>query len=189
MQVEHIAGGVYVELLIDGVSKTKVTGRCTETMHWVTWNVTEYDGRAGQLRVVDHSSSNWGHINFDDVRFDWDVIPERTPRAGAVYVYRRRLQNTDEPCTGNSEWTPEEELCEMEFQAKVQASDKRPFDEFGFSIDIDDKTVSSAVCNPSTTCLTYMLCTFSLPHTGYFGSWFAELDCNGPNEGTDPWPQ
>jgi hypothetical protein len=139
------------------VSKNKATGRCTETMHWVHWNVTQYKGRAGQLRIVDHSSSNWGHINFDDARFDWNVIPENTPRAGAVYVFRRRLAGNDEPCTGNATWSPDEETCEMEFQAKVQASDKRPFDEFGFSIALDDKTVSDPriICN---ILVSYIIC-------------------------------
>merc|ERR1711871_1637354 len=63
---EHIGGGVYVEPLVDGASVVKTTGRCTESMHQEEWNVAKYKGRTGQIRVVDASSSNWGHINFDD---------------------------------------------------------------------------------------------------------------------------
>jgi hypothetical protein len=86
-----IGGGVYVELLVDGVSVVKTTGRCSEMMHWAKWDVAQYKSRIGQIRVVDASSANWGHINFDDLRFDWDVVPERTPDAGAAYVFRRKI--------------------------------------------------------------------------------------------------
>eukprot|EP00937_MAST-01D_sp_MAST-1D-sp2_P000215 g215.t1 len=109
---EHIGGGVYVELLVDGASVVKTTGRCTESMHQEEWKVAKYKGRTGQIRVVDASSSNWGHINFDDVRFDWDVVPERTPNAGAAYAFRMRVAN----------------------------SDKRAEDYFGHSVAVEDST-------------------------------------------------
>lgn len=121
----------YAELLVDGRPVRKATGRCSDTMERVVWNVTAFAGQAGQLRVVDASSGGacpplacmgalprrpsflahspllagntaaWGHINFDDVRFDWapeagrsDLSDSRdgdkTVAAGAAYVYRRR---------------------------------------------------------------------------------------------------
>jgi hypothetical protein len=63
----------YVELLVDGMSVEKVTGKCEERMRRVTLYVSSYQSRAGQIRVVDLSSDNWGHISVDDFRFDWDV--------------------------------------------------------------------------------------------------------------------
>ncbi len=59
-----------VELLIDGIPVLKETGKCNETMKRVYWNVTPYLGRSAQIRLVDSSSGGWGHINFDDVRFE-----------------------------------------------------------------------------------------------------------------------
>ena len=82
-----------MELLVDGLSVVKTTGRCSESMERKSWDVTEYRGRTGQIRIVDASSAKWGHINFDEVRFDWNVIPESTPNAGAAYTFRRRLAN------------------------------------------------------------------------------------------------
>lgn len=126
----------YAELLVDGLPARKATGRCSDTMERVVWNVTAFAGMAGQLRFVDASSGGarrpqgartrqrsplmhppthpplahlswtgntaaWGHINFDDVRFDWapEAGPsdlshsrdgDKTVAAGAAYVYRRR---------------------------------------------------------------------------------------------------
>ncbi len=59
-----------VELLVDGQVVMKVTGKCTETMERVRWNVSQFMGRSAQIRLVDASSGGWGHINFDDVRFE-----------------------------------------------------------------------------------------------------------------------
>merc|ERR1711871_852202 len=138
--IEHIGGGVYIELLVDGLSVVKTTGRCSESMRGASWDVTRYAGRTAQIRIVDASSASWGHINVDDIRFDWDVVPERTPNAGAAYVFRRHLAASDEPCTGSSSYWPHAHLCQFELQSKLQASDKRSEDMFGFSVDIDDTT-------------------------------------------------
>jgi len=59
-----------IELLIDGQPVFKATGKCTETMERVAWNVAQYHGRSAQIRLVDASSGGWGHINFDDLRFE-----------------------------------------------------------------------------------------------------------------------
>ena len=64
---------LYVELLVDGMSVEKVTGKCEERMRRVTFNVSMFRSRAAQLRVVDSSSGNWGHISVDDFQFDWTV--------------------------------------------------------------------------------------------------------------------
>lgn len=59
-----------VELLIDGRVVDKVTGKCTETMERDTFPVSKYRGRSAQIRLIDNSSGGWGHINFDDMRFE-----------------------------------------------------------------------------------------------------------------------
>jgi len=59
-----------VELIVNGQAVLKATGHCTETMIRVRWNVAAYQGQLAQIRLVDESSGGWGHINFDDVRFE-----------------------------------------------------------------------------------------------------------------------
>lgn len=59
-----------VEILVDGRVVQKATGKCTETMERVRLNVAPHIGRSAQIRLVDISSGGWGHINFDDLRFE-----------------------------------------------------------------------------------------------------------------------
>ena len=44
------------------------SGLCKETMRRERWNVRQFIGRTGFVRVVDYGSGGWGHINFDDLR-------------------------------------------------------------------------------------------------------------------------
>jgi ankyrin repeat protein len=66
---------VRAELLVDGKVVRKTTGKCTETMKRTRWDVSEFIGRSARIQLVDESSGGWGHINFDDVRFE---VPEST---------------------------------------------------------------------------------------------------------------
>ena len=59
-----------VELLIDGQVAFQATGKCTETMERMRWNASQFMGRSAQIRLIDASGGGWGHINFDDVRFE-----------------------------------------------------------------------------------------------------------------------
>jgi len=59
-----------VELLIDGRVVDRATGKCTETMARDSFPVAQYVGRTAQIRLIDESSGGWGHINFDDIRFE-----------------------------------------------------------------------------------------------------------------------
>jgi len=59
-----------VELLIDSEVVLNATGECRETMQRLTWDVSAYTGRSVRIRLVDASDGHWGHINFDDVRFE-----------------------------------------------------------------------------------------------------------------------
>jgi hypothetical protein len=64
------ANGVRVELLVDGQPVLRATGKCSESLERVRWDVSAYRGRTAQIRLVDASAGDWGHINFDDVRFE-----------------------------------------------------------------------------------------------------------------------
>ena len=74
-----------VELLIEEGSDPefnkrfvlRASGRNSETMHRVQWDLSPYAGKTGMIRIIDASSAGWGHINVDDFRFP-PVIPELT---------------------------------------------------------------------------------------------------------------
>lgn len=67
------------------------SGRNTETMHRVEWDLTPHAGKSGRLRIVDNASGGWGHINVDDFRFiaslsTPDRLPEEPPAVQTVLV-------------------------------------------------------------------------------------------------------
>ena len=60
---------IRAELIVDGeVLRKETAAACTEAMTEKSWNVTDYAGKNAQLRLVDHSSGHWGHINFDHLQ-------------------------------------------------------------------------------------------------------------------------
>ena len=65
--------------------KFYATGKDTETMERVTWNLTPFAGKTGGLRIVDESSGPWGHINVDDFIFK-DTVPPTVPTTGSISV-------------------------------------------------------------------------------------------------------
>ena len=65
-----IGGGSNIELLraeliVAGNVVLRQTGKDNESMKVETWNVSMYTGEQAQLRLIDNSSTAWGHINFD----------------------------------------------------------------------------------------------------------------------------
>jgi hypothetical protein len=59
-----------VELLVSHTRVLHASGRNTETMHQMTWDLTPYAGETGQIRIVDEASGGWGHVNADDFSFN-----------------------------------------------------------------------------------------------------------------------
>ena len=149
-EISFIIGGgcdpmvVYVELLVDGLSVSKQTGQCSEIMFPVSFDVSSFYNRAAQIRIVDNSTANWGHINVDNFEFNWDVkgatIPDRsnmktstggvveTPFAGAAYLYYR-----DDCLVGDKV------DCSWKQEMIFTASDKRSDMKFGSSVAVSDE--------------------------------------------------
>ena len=62
--------GVYVEL-IDTKTKKQLKvehGNNSETMDERTWDLSTYQGRTLQIRIVDEEAGGWGHINVGNIR-------------------------------------------------------------------------------------------------------------------------
>jgi hypothetical protein len=77
-----------VELIVSGQRALYASGRNTETMHRVTWNLAPYAGKSGYIRIVDEASGGWGHINADDFRFSQ---AEPAPVSNSVHLTGRWL--------------------------------------------------------------------------------------------------
>lgn len=61
---------VRAELIVDNKVVRHTTGECDETMKRKAWDVQAYVGRRARVKLVDLSSTGWGHINFDDLKGD-----------------------------------------------------------------------------------------------------------------------
>ena len=71
---------IRAELIVDGeVVRKKTTKACNEAMTEKSWNVTGYAGKHAQLRLVDHYSGHWGHVNFDHLQACHKLISDTDP--------------------------------------------------------------------------------------------------------------
>ena len=140
----------FVELMVDGFSVAKHTGQCSERMRQVSFDVVAFQDRAAQIRIVDNSTANWGHINVDNFQFDWDIfgasIPQsnwktstggttEAPQAGAAYLFRLNdnSQNLPQNCVSG-----DKRSCSWSEEVKLTASDKRSGMMFGSSVAVND---------------------------------------------------
>jgi TolB-like protein len=63
-------GLVRAELLVNEQAVHRTTGQCDESMQREQWDVARFVGQTARVRLVDQSSDGWGHLNFDDLRFE-----------------------------------------------------------------------------------------------------------------------
>ena len=58
-----------VNLVVDGEVVRTATGRNSENLDWVSWDVAEFAGREASVRIVDNNRFGWGHVLVDQVMF------------------------------------------------------------------------------------------------------------------------
>lgn len=145
----------YIELLVDGFATMRATGKCSEKMDTVRWNVSAHKGRAAQIKIVDASLSQWGHINVDRIQFSWrnhdtnggGALPkdpsefasmkqhysgkEESPKSGSAYVFRKI----------NNKWVQAQRLV---------PSDKRAKNLFGASVSINSISGFAIIGSPNS---------------------------------------
>jgi len=59
----------YVALVVDGKEVRRATGKFTEHLDMVAWDVSDLKGKQAAIRIVDRNSGGWGHINVDHIVF------------------------------------------------------------------------------------------------------------------------
>ncbi len=60
-------GRTAIELLVDGNVVRSETGRDEERLQWASWDVAEFLGRQGRLRIVDQETGGYGHVLIDHI--------------------------------------------------------------------------------------------------------------------------
>ncbi|MCZ2831116.1 glycosyl hydrolase [Modestobacter sp. VKM Ac-2986] len=66
-------GAEEVQLVVDGQVVASATGENSETLRWVTWDLSAHAGRQAQVRVVDTLQAGWAHVLVDQVVLTDDV--------------------------------------------------------------------------------------------------------------------
>jgi levanase len=56
-----------VNLVVDGEVVRSATGRDSEHLDWVSWDVADLRGEQATIRVVDNNRGGWGHVLLDHV--------------------------------------------------------------------------------------------------------------------------
>ncbi|HSO69099.1 MAG TPA: GH32 C-terminal domain-containing protein, partial [Arachnia sp.] len=72
-----------VNLVVDGHVVQSATGQNSETLDWVSWDLSQWQGDEAQILVIDNNRGGWGHILVDQIvasdapqprqveRYDW----------------------------------------------------------------------------------------------------------------------
>jgi uncharacterized protein (DUF608 family) len=61
------AGRTCVDLVVGGKTVKSVTGQQTEQLQWVTWDLSQLNGKTATVRIVDNATAAWGHILADQI--------------------------------------------------------------------------------------------------------------------------
>ncbi|MRG60704.1 glycosyl hydrolase family 32 [Agromyces sp. CFH 90414] len=69
-----------VNLVVDGEVVRTATGRNSENLDWVSWDVAEFAGREASVRIVDNNRFGWGHVLVDQVMFSDVAAAPRNER-------------------------------------------------------------------------------------------------------------
>ncbi len=77
----RVGGGggksTYVALCTaDGTEVRLARGINDQTMQSASWDLTPYAGKSMFLKVVDDSTTGWGHVTVDHFQFDGEVLDE-----------------------------------------------------------------------------------------------------------------
>jgi hypothetical protein len=139
-------------------------------MRKVSFDTTFLQLRAAQIRIVDASSGNWGHINVDEIKFNWQIRGGilndslvgavfngketaggnvETPHSGVVYTFLQHVTNSDDICKFDTT------ICSWRQERKLGASDKRQNTFFGSAIAINDAAGILVVGSPNAAYTGY----------------------------------
>jgi sucrose-6-phosphate hydrolase SacC (GH32 family) len=95
-----IGGGDYehsacLDLIVDGKVVRSATGRNSDFLMPVSWDVSAFRGRRAQIRIVDKATGDWGHINVDHI-VQTDAPEHAAPAAQPLYgeTYRPQFHFT-----------------------------------------------------------------------------------------------
>ena len=96
------------ELIVDSTAVKSATGRNSERLRWVSWDVSQWKGKEARIRLTDEVTGGWGHILFDHLILTDEPVPNRTKVANWVDYgadfYAAQAWNNTEAEDGSKRW-------------------------------------------------------------------------------------
>jgi levanase len=87
-----------VQLVVDGAVVKSETGTNEHMMNWRSWDLSDYQGKTAQLRVVDTATGGWAAIWIDDVvASDVAAIPRSTETTVNLVVDGQTVRSATGP--------------------------------------------------------------------------------------------
>lgn len=68
-------GQTCINLIVNGAIVRTATGKDDERLNWQNWDVSQWVGQTGTLRIVDSNTGGWGHVNVDHILMADTAVP------------------------------------------------------------------------------------------------------------------
>jgi len=74
-----------IQLMVNDIVVRSTSGRNEEKLVWASWDVAEFAGKEAKIRIVDHATGGWGHINVDHIVMSDEPIADlRTGKGNEI---------------------------------------------------------------------------------------------------------
>lgn len=70
-----------IQLVVNGQVARRTQGYNSERLRWDGWDVSDLMGQSATIVIVDNTTSNWGHINVDNIYFSDVKFATKTEHA------------------------------------------------------------------------------------------------------------
>ncbi len=77
-------GRTLIKLVVEGNTLREAEGRNTNKMRWAGWDVSKHQGKKAKIVLVDKHTTDWGHINVDQITFADKLAHEE--KSGSVWL-------------------------------------------------------------------------------------------------------
>ncbi|MEU3608743.1 GH32 C-terminal domain-containing protein [Streptomyces sp. NPDC035033] len=113
-----------VRLVVDGETVRSATGTDSESLNWVSWDLSDLAGRTARIEVVDQNTGGWGHILLDQVMLsDTPARPRSTETAVNLLVDGEVVHSATGADSGTLDWASFDLRAHQGKQAVIQIVD------------------------------------------------------------------
>lgn len=113
-----------VRLVVDGRTVRSATGTDSESLNWISWDLSDLAGRTARIEVVDENTGGWGHILLDQVMLsDTPARPRSTETTVNLLIDGKVLHSATGADSGTLDWASFDLRAHQGKQAVIQIVD------------------------------------------------------------------